>query len=92
MTIRSPQPDPGAEGLLTGGGDTPEAVYPALKMAYLKLGWELEHTKVLVVQNNGNYHLGGETKFYLAKTDYEPFGYFWSSQGEVVDRFVRDEQ
>ncbi len=36
------------------------------------------------------YYLGGETDLYLAQEGYEPFAYFWDSQPELVDRFVRE--
>ena len=41
-----------------GGGDSPEAVYPALRTAYGKLDWMLNHTKVLVLIGDGPPHVG----------------------------------
>jgi Mg-chelatase subunit ChlD len=41
-----------------GGGDSPEAVYPALRIAYGKLNWMFQHTKVLVLVGDGPPHVG----------------------------------
>jgi len=41
-----------------GGGDSPEAVYPALRTAYGKLDWMPRHTKVLVLVGDGPPHVG----------------------------------
>jgi Mg-chelatase subunit ChlD len=41
-----------------GGGDTPEAVYPALKVALTKLSWRPESTKVLVIVGDAPPHIG----------------------------------
>ena len=41
-----------------GGGDTPEAVYSALKLAYTKLTWRYEHDKVLVLVGDAPPHIG----------------------------------
>ena len=41
-----------------GGGDTPEAVYPALKLAYSKFSWHPDHTKVLVLIGDAPPHVG----------------------------------
>jgi hypothetical protein len=41
-----------------GGGDTPEAVYPALRMAYGQLNWMHRHTKVLVLVGDAPPHVG----------------------------------
>lgn len=41
-----------------GGGDTPESVHPALKLAYGKLSWDAERTRVLVLAGDGPPHPG----------------------------------
>ncbi|MHC5008056.1 MAG: hypothetical protein ACYTGF_11930 [Planctomycetota bacterium] len=41
-----------------GGGDSPEAVYPALRTAYGKLDRMPKHTKVLVLVGDGPPHVG----------------------------------
>jgi Mg-chelatase subunit ChlD len=41
-----------------GGGDSPEAVYPALRTAYGQLNWMPRHTKVLVLVGDGPPHVG----------------------------------
>jgi Mg-chelatase subunit ChlD len=41
-----------------GGGDSPEAVYPALRTAYGRLDWMPQHTKVLVLVGDGPPHVG----------------------------------
>ncbi|MHC4774929.1 MAG: vWA domain-containing protein, partial [Planctomycetota bacterium] len=41
-----------------GGGDSPEAVYPALRTAYGRLDWMPKHTKVLVLVGDGPPHVG----------------------------------
>jgi hypothetical protein len=41
-----------------GGGDSPEAVYPALRTAYGRLDWMPRHTKVLVLVGDGPPHVG----------------------------------
>jgi hypothetical protein len=41
-----------------GGGDSPEAVYPALRLAYGKLDWMPAHTKVLVLVGDAPPHVG----------------------------------
>jgi Mg-chelatase subunit ChlD len=41
-----------------GGGDGPEAVFKALKLAYTKLSWEPSHTKVLILVGDGPPHVG----------------------------------
>ncbi len=40
----------------------------------------------------GGYRLGNETSVYLKQADYEPFAYFWTSQSEVVNRFIRESE
>ncbi|MHC5023852.1 MAG: HEAT repeat domain-containing protein [Planctomycetota bacterium] len=42
----------------SGGGDSPEAVYPALKLAYAQLDWQAVRTKVLVLVGDGPPHVG----------------------------------
>lgn len=42
----------------TGGGDTPEAVYPALRLAYGRLTWQPEHVRVLVLVGDAPPHVG----------------------------------
>ena len=42
----------------SGGGDTPEAVYPALRFAYGQLSWRPSHTKVLVLVGDAPPHVG----------------------------------
>ncbi len=41
-----------------GGGDTPEAVFPALQVAYRDLSWNAEHTGVLVLIGDAPPHIG----------------------------------
>jgi Mg-chelatase subunit ChlD len=41
-----------------GGGDSPEAVYSALRTAYGRLNWMPRHTKVLVLVGDGPPHVG----------------------------------
>jgi Mg-chelatase subunit ChlD len=41
-----------------GGGDSPEAVYPALRIAYGQLDWMPRHTKVLVLVGDAPPHVG----------------------------------
>ena len=41
-----------------GGGDKPEAVYEALKLAYGKLSWQRDHTRVLVLIGDAPPHVG----------------------------------
>lgn len=41
-----------------GGGDTREAVYPALKLAYTRMSWAIEHTRVLVLIGDAPPHVG----------------------------------
>lgn len=41
-----------------GGGDTPEAVYPALKMAYGRFTWDPASTRVLVLVGDAPPHVG----------------------------------
>lgn len=41
-----------------GGGDTPEAVYPALRIAYMQLSWIRDHVKVLVLVGDAPPHVG----------------------------------
>ncbi|MHC4948223.1 MAG: vWA domain-containing protein, partial [Planctomycetota bacterium] len=41
-----------------GGGDSPEAVFPALRMALAQLDWSPEHTKVLVLVGDAPPHVG----------------------------------
>jgi len=41
-----------------GGGDFPEAVYPAMKLAFTKLSWRKESTKVLVLVGDAPPHVG----------------------------------
>ena len=41
-----------------GGGDTPEAVYKALKLAYGKLSWHPDHTRILVLIGDAPPHVG----------------------------------
>ncbi len=45
-----------------GGGDGPEAVFPALKLAYTKLTWLPSHTKVLILIGDGPPHVGYGTQ------------------------------
>ncbi len=41
-----------------GGGDTPEAVYPALKLAYERFAWDPDNTNVLVLIGDAPPHVG----------------------------------
>ncbi len=41
-----------------GGGDTPEAVYPALKLAYERFSWHPDNTNVLVLIGDAPPHVG----------------------------------
>ena len=41
-----------------GGGDTPEAVFPALKIAMTQLSWGPKSTKVLVIVGDAPPHVG----------------------------------
>jgi hypothetical protein len=41
-----------------GGGDHPEAVFPAMKLAFTKLTWRKESTKVLVLVGDAPPHVG----------------------------------
>ena len=41
-----------------GGGDKPEAVYKALKLAYGKLSWHPDNTRVLVLIGDAPPHVG----------------------------------
>ncbi len=41
-----------------GGGDTPEAVYKALKLAYGKLSWHPDNTRILVLIGDAPPHVG----------------------------------
>ena len=43
-------------------GDTPEAVYPALKLAYQQFTWMPEHDKTLVLVGDAPPHIGLGTK------------------------------
>ena len=36
--------------------------------------------------------LGSETAPYVARTDYEPFKYFWESKRDLVDAFIRESE
>jgi Mg-chelatase subunit ChlD len=45
-----------------GGGDSPEAVEPALRLAYTKLSWNVEHTRVLVLIGDAPPHVGYGTR------------------------------
>ncbi len=44
-----------------GGGDTPEAVYPALRLAYTQFSWLPSHTKVLVLVGDAPPRVGTGT-------------------------------
>ncbi len=48
--------------MAAGGGDTPEAVYPALRMAYAKLGWNLNRAGVVVLVGDAPPHVGLGTR------------------------------
>jgi hypothetical protein len=51
-----------------GGGDHPEAVYPALKLAFTQLAWRPESTKVLILVGDAPPHIGyGQMSVDLAK-------------------------
>ncbi len=51
-----------------GGGDAPEAVYPALKLAFTQLTWRPESTKVLILVGDAPPHIGyGQMSADLAK-------------------------
>ncbi len=39
---------------------------------------------------SGNYYLGSDTEAYLNASGYEPFEYFWESQPELVNNFIRE--
>ncbi len=39
---------------------------------------------------SGGYEIGLTTDAYLKKQDYTPFDYFWKSQKETVDAFIRE--
>ncbi len=41
-----------------GGGDTPEAVFPALNVAYRRLTWHPDHTRVLILIGDAPPHAG----------------------------------
>jgi len=41
-----------------GGGDTPEAVYPALRLAYSRLSWRPDATSTLVLVGDAPPHVG----------------------------------
>ncbi len=41
-----------------GGGDSPEAVYPALSRAYRSLSWNRKHTMVLILIGDAPPHVG----------------------------------
>ncbi|MCA9285975.1 MAG: VWA domain-containing protein [Phycisphaerales bacterium] len=41
-----------------GGGDRPEAVQPALRLAYANLGWNRDHQRVLVLIGDAPPHVG----------------------------------
>jgi Mg-chelatase subunit ChlD len=41
-----------------GGGDTPEAVYPALTLAYTQLQWRKESARTLVLVGDAPPHVG----------------------------------
>ncbi len=41
-----------------GGGDTPEAVYPALNVAYGRLSWHRDHTRILILVGDAPPHVG----------------------------------
>ena len=41
-----------------GGGDTPEAVFPALNIAYGRLTWHPDHTRILVLIGDAPPHVG----------------------------------
>ena len=45
-----------------GGGDFPEAVYPAMKLAFTRLTWRKESTKVLVLVGDAPPHVGFGTQ------------------------------
>jgi Mg-chelatase subunit ChlD len=45
-----------------GGGDFPEAVFPAMKLAFTKLSWRNESTKVLVLVGDAPPHIGFGTQ------------------------------
>ncbi len=46
----------------SGGGDTPEAVYPAMRFAFTQLTWMPEHNKVLIVIGDAPPHVGYGTQ------------------------------
>ncbi|MCI0674345.1 MAG: HEAT repeat domain-containing protein [Phycisphaerales bacterium] len=41
-----------------GGGDHPEAVYPAMKLACMQLGWRAESAKILILVGDAPPHVG----------------------------------
>lgn len=45
-----------------GGGDTPEAVYPAMQVALTRLHWQSATTKVLIVVGDAPPHVGYGTQ------------------------------
>ncbi len=61
-----------------------EAVTEQMKGLQAVVDWEWSRPS--------SYHLGGETKAYLAQTDFQPFAYFWESQKDLLDRFVRESE
>jgi hypothetical protein len=55
-----------------GGGDHPEAVYPALKLAFTQLTWRPESTKVLILVGDAPPHIGlGKGSIDLARQAHE---------------------
>ncbi|MCP3904255.1 MAG: hypothetical protein GY715_11540 [Planctomycetes bacterium] len=75
-----------------GGGDSREAVYPALKAAYTKLSWERDHARVLVLVGDAPPHVGfGAKSVELARQGAERgfVTHAIETEGKPVDHFAQ---
>ncbi|MHC4989966.1 MAG: HEAT repeat domain-containing protein [Planctomycetota bacterium] len=74
-----------------GGGDKPEAVYPALRAAYGSMSWSQEHTKVLVLVGDAPPHPGFQgqcaTMAQRAFDQLELTTHAIQAEGEAVEQF-----
>ncbi|MBT8484843.1 MAG: VWA domain-containing protein [Phycisphaerales bacterium] len=74
-----------------GGGDTPEAVHPALELAFSKLSWDPAHTMVMILIGDAPPHVGTGTRcIALTRTGAEAglTTHAIQAEGEPVDHFA----
>jgi hypothetical protein len=74
-----------------GGGDRPEAVYPAMKLACMQLSWRPEHDKILIVIGDAPPHVGyGSHCVELARrgAEIEMTTHAIEAEGEEVEYFA----